>query len=104
MPEGQAVTEDERARLEAELDQITGGWTLKQLVDMETMLPEDQELVIASLRAEGRLSWSEQPSTLERVGQIGLALLSAGAAVANPVSAIAGGVSSVAGVLAAIRK
>jgi hypothetical protein len=97
MPEeAVTMTETERASLEAELDQLTEGWTLKQFADLESMLPEDRALELKALEALGKLSWSKDTTTFDRV----MAILNLLAAIASPIATIADGFS---GVQAAIK-
>lgn len=94
-----SLGEEQRANLEAELGTLAPGWTLSQFADLGSLLPEDQALEIASLRALGKLSWTREESTLERV----LEILSALAAIASPITVVAGGITGLAGAVTALR-
>jgi hypothetical protein len=92
VPEGGPVSqEEERALLETELEQLAPGWTLKQFADLEALLPEDRALELKSLEALGKLSWTKQTTTFERV----MAILNLLAAIASPIATIAGGFGGV---------
>lgn len=91
MSEAAVMTEEERAGLEAELDQLAPGWTLRQFADLESLSPDDRKLAIDSLKALGKLSWAKPPGALDRV----LAILNILASVASPIATIASGFSGV---------
>lgn len=88
----------EQANLEAELVNDYG-LTLAQVVDLEALSPQDRAMMVAGWRGLGKLSWTAQPTAMDRFEQIVNLLL----AIAGPVTTISGAVTGVGGAVAAIK-